>query len=43
MALAVVLATEPRLLVLDEPTTLLDLRNTMRPAPPARHASPSPS
>ena len=29
MALAVVLATEPRLLVLDEPTTLLDLRNTM--------------
>jgi biotin transport system ATP-binding protein len=29
MALAVVLATEPRLLVLDEPTTLLDLRNTL--------------
>ena len=29
MALAVVLATEPRLLVLDEPTTLLDLRNTV--------------
>jgi biotin transport system ATP-binding protein len=29
MALAVVLATDPRLLVLDEPTTLLDLRNTI--------------
>ncbi|GAA2162531.1 biotin transport system ATP-binding protein [Humibacillus xanthopallidus] len=29
MAIAVVLATEPRLLVLDEPTTLLDLRNTV--------------
>ena len=28
MALAVVLATEPSVLVLDEPTTLLDLRNT---------------
>jgi biotin transport system ATP-binding protein len=28
MALAVVLATEPTVLVLDEPTTLLDLRNT---------------
>ena len=28
MALAVVLATEPAVLVLDEPTTLLDLRNT---------------
>ncbi|EWT00486.1 cobalt ABC transporter ATP-binding protein [Intrasporangium oryzae NRRL B-24470] len=28
MALAVVLATEPRVLVLDEPSTLLDLRNT---------------
>lgn len=30
MALAVVLATEPGLLVLDEPTTLLDRRNTLR-------------
>ncbi|WP_020143023.1 energy-coupling factor ABC transporter ATP-binding protein [Terracoccus sp. 273MFTsu3.1] len=30
MALAVVLATEPDLLVLDEPTTLLDRRNTLR-------------
>ena len=30
MALAVVLATEPGLLVLDEPTTLLDRRNTIR-------------
>lgn len=30
MALAVVLATEPALLVLDEPTTLLDRRNTAR-------------
>jgi biotin transport system ATP-binding protein len=29
MALAAVLATEPRLLVLDEPSTLLDLRNTL--------------
>ena len=29
MALAVVLATEPGLLVLDEPTTLLDRRNTI--------------
>lgn len=28
MALAAVLATEPKVLVLDEPTTLLDLRNT---------------
>lgn len=28
MALAAVLATEPRVLVLDEPSTLLDLRNT---------------
>ena len=28
LALAVVLATEPAVLVLDEPTTLLDLRNT---------------
>jgi biotin transport system ATP-binding protein len=28
MALAAVLATEPQILVLDEPTTLLDLRNT---------------
>ncbi|HSU75193.1 MAG TPA: ABC transporter ATP-binding protein [Terrabacter sp.] len=30
MALAVVLAVEPALLVLDEPTTLLDRRNTLR-------------
>jgi biotin transport system ATP-binding protein len=30
MALAVVLATDPVLLVLDEPTTLLDRRNTLR-------------
>ena len=30
MALAVVLATDPGLLVLDEPTTLLDRRNTLR-------------
>ena len=30
MALAVVLATEPALLVLDEPTTLLDRRNSLR-------------
>jgi biotin transport system ATP-binding protein len=30
LALAVVLATEPGLLVLDEPTTLLDRRNTLR-------------
>ncbi|GAB3877271.1 energy-coupling factor ABC transporter ATP-binding protein [Terrabacter terrigena] len=30
MALAVVLATDPALLVLDEPTTLLDRRNTRR-------------
>jgi biotin transport system ATP-binding protein len=30
MALAVVLATEPGMLVLDEPTTLLDRRNTLR-------------
>jgi len=30
MALAVVLATDPDLLVLDEPTTLLDRRNTLR-------------
>lgn len=30
MALAVVLATDPALLVLDEPTTLLDRRNTAR-------------
>jgi len=30
MALAVVLANEPGLLVLDEPTTLLDRRNTLR-------------
>ena len=30
MALAVVLATDPSLLVLDEPTTLLDRRNTLR-------------
>ena len=30
MALAVVLATEPGLLLLDEPTTLLDRRNTLR-------------
>jgi biotin transport system ATP-binding protein len=30
MAIAVVLATEPGLLVLDEPTTLLDRRNTLR-------------
>ncbi|MCU1537413.1 MAG: putative transporter ATP-binding protein [Humibacillus sp.] len=30
LALATVLATEPRLLVLDEPTTLLDLGNTIR-------------
>jgi biotin transport system ATP-binding protein len=29
MALAAVLATEPRVLVLDEPSTLLDLRNTL--------------
>jgi biotin transport system ATP-binding protein len=29
MALAAVLATEPQLLVLDEPSTLLDLRNTL--------------
>jgi biotin transport system ATP-binding protein len=29
MALAAVLATEPEVLVLDEPSTLLDLRNTM--------------
>ena len=40
MALAVVLATDPALLVLDEPTTLLDLRNTIATAPPARHAAP---
>ena len=31
MALAVVLATEPTVLVLDEPTTLLDLRNAALP------------
>jgi biotin transport system ATP-binding protein len=30
MAIAVVLATNPGLLVLDEPTTLLDRRNTLR-------------
>ncbi|WP_262364280.1 energy-coupling factor ABC transporter ATP-binding protein [Arthrobacter echini] len=30
LALAVVLATEPRILVADEPTTLLDLRNDAR-------------
>lgn len=30
MALAAVLATDPALLVLDEPTTLLDRRNTLR-------------
>ena len=30
LAVAAVLATAPRLLVLDEPTTLLDLRNTRR-------------
>jgi biotin transport system ATP-binding protein len=29
MALAAVLATEPEVLVLDEPSTLLDLRNTL--------------
>jgi biotin transport system ATP-binding protein len=32
LALASVLVTEPRILVLDEPTTLLDLRNTQRVA-----------
>lgn len=32
LALAAVLVTEPRLLVMDEPTTLLDLRNTRRVA-----------
>lgn len=30
LALASVLVTEPRVLVMDEPTTLLDLRNAMR-------------
>lgn len=30
LALAAVLVTEPRVLVLDEPTTLLDLRNAVR-------------
>jgi biotin transport system ATP-binding protein len=32
LALAAVLVTEPRILVLDEPTTLLDLRNARRVA-----------
>ena len=32
LALASVLVTEPRILVLDEPTTLLDLRNAVRVA-----------
>ncbi len=30
LALAAVLATEPQLIVADEPTTLLDLRNSRR-------------